>query len=165
MEFVRPDVYRRIAQEAWNKDRDFYTLTLDDVNSVPGLNPKIDKTDPIVECVSNWVRRTHLTTEMENPSFNYSFSVTEDPNSYQAMQEEYDLGRLRRYLLIIAEPPETPAPPDAFVSYVKRGRTFYIDGNDIISQKNFALLSQFMTMEAIPPTTPPLTPTISVGGS
>jgi hypothetical protein len=46
----------------------------------------------------------------------------------------------------------------------KKTRYFYIDGADRISQRNFALINQFLTMQAIPSQTPPITPSISVGG-
>jgi hypothetical protein len=37
--------------------------------------------------------------------------------------------------------------------------------DDAVSQKNFQLLSLFMTMMAIPPSTQPLSPVINVGGN
>ena len=108
--------------------------------------------------MKNWIN---------NPSnirlSHFTFSVKGAADNYQAIYAERQLGKLRRYLLIIVAPPGAGAPSDAFVSYTKGGQTFYIDGHDAISQRNFALLSQFLTMQAVPPTTAPLTPTISVG--
>jgi hypothetical protein len=99
----------------------------------------------------------------------YSFSIQEDvssaihpENSYAAMMAERYLAHLRRYLLVIEA--EDSAPADAFVSYTNHGKTFYIDGGDVISRRTFGLLQQFMTMQAIPSQNAPLTPTISVGG-
>jgi hypothetical protein len=72
------------------------------------------------------------------------------------------LGHLSRYILIITG--DTPPPGDAFVAYFDHGKWYYIDGHDSISQKNFDLISLFMTMMAVPSTTPPLAPVISAGG-
>ena len=41
---------------------------------------------------------------------------------------------------------------------------YYIDGHDVISQKNFNLIVLFLTVMAYPPTTAPLNTSISVGG-
>jgi hypothetical protein len=71
------------------------------------------------------------------------------------------LGHLRRYLLIIMS--DEP-PLDAYVSWYDRGHWYWIAPDDEISQKNFDLISLFMTMMAVPPTSGPLSPTISVGG-
>jgi hypothetical protein len=45
-----------------------------------------------------------------------------------------------------------------------QGKWYCIDGSDVISQKNFDLISLFLTMMAIPSAVPPLSPTINVGG-
>jgi hypothetical protein len=62
-------------------------------------------------------------------------------------------------LIVVAD----QAPSDAYVAYAHEGKVFYIAGDDAISRKNLALLAQFMTMQAIPSSTPPLTPSINVG--
>ena len=72
------------------------------------------------------------------------------------------LWRLRRYMLIIQS--DTPPPPNAYVSYFDRGLWHYIDGDDTISQKNFNLISLFMTVMASPPTSAPLSTSITIGG-
>ena len=71
------------------------------------------------------------------------------------------LGRLRRYILIIHD--EAP-PSNAYVSHFDHGEWYYIAAEDEISQKNFDLVTLFLTMMAIPSGTAPLTPSISVGG-
>ncbi len=72
------------------------------------------------------------------------------------------LAELRRYILIITD---NLPPTNAYVSHFERGIWYYIDGADLIFQKNFELVSLFLTMMAVPSTTPPITPTISVGGT
>jgi hypothetical protein len=82
---------------------------------------------------------------------------------------EYEFGNLngrlwelRRYMLIIQS--DAPPPANAYVAYFDRGLWYYIDGADRISQKNFNLISLFLTVMAIPPTNAPLTTSISIGG-
>jgi hypothetical protein len=72
------------------------------------------------------------------------------------------LEELRRYILIIQS--DVAPPADAYVAYFDRGSWYYINGNDVISQKNFNLIVLFLTVMAYPPTTAPLNTSISVGG-
>jgi hypothetical protein len=71
------------------------------------------------------------------------------------------LAELRRYILVVVD--DHPAP-NAYVAHFDQGKWYYIDGKDDVSKKNFELISLFLTMMAVAPATPPLTPTISVGG-
>jgi hypothetical protein len=73
------------------------------------------------------------------------------------------LWQLRRYMLIIKS--DALPPPNAYVVHFDRGFWYYIAGDDTISQRNFNLISLFMTVMAIPSTTLPLTTSITVGGS
>jgi len=57
-----------------------------------------------------------------------------------------------------------PTGEPIYAAYCYNNKWYYINGDDDVSQKNFHLLSLFMTMMAAPPQTPPLTPTINVGG-
>jgi hypothetical protein len=50
-----------------------------------------------------------------------------------------------------------------YVSYTDGQRWYYIMKEDEVSQRNFQLVSLFMTMMAVPPTTQPLSPVINVG--
>jgi hypothetical protein len=77
-------------------------------------------------------------------------------------REERELGYLRRYLLVeISEEP----PTDAYISVRGQDKKWYsISNADKISRNNFALITQIMTMRAVPSQTPPLTPTIPVAG-
>ena len=59
--------------------------------------------------------------------------------------DERRLLSLRRLLLVIRSCQERP---NSYVSYFD-GKTWYaIDGEDGISQKNFVLIAQFLTMQA-----------------
>ncbi len=69
---------------------------------------------------------------------------------------------LRRYILIIHS---DSLPADAYVAHFDRGEWYYIAGDDEISQRNFQLITLFMTIMAVPGGTQPLTPAITVGGS
>ena len=72
------------------------------------------------------------------------------------------LGRLRRYILIIHS---DSLPADPYVAYFDHGEWYYIARDDQISQKNFQLITLFMTIMAVPGAAQqPLTPAISVGG-
>jgi hypothetical protein len=72
------------------------------------------------------------------------------------------LATLRRYILIIQS---DSLPPDPYVAYFDQGKWHYIARDDQISQKNFQLITLFMTMMAVPGASQqPLTPAITVGG-
>ena len=51
-----------------------------------------------------------------------------------------------------------------YVSHFDHGQWYYIDAHDQVSQRNFDLISLFLTMMAVPSALPPIAPTISVGG-
>jgi hypothetical protein len=55
------------------------------------------------------------------------------------------------------------APENAYVSVNKRGIWYWIDNDDLVSKANFALLNEIVTIQAVPETRQPLTPSISVG--
>jgi hypothetical protein len=69
---------------------------------------------------------------------------------------------LRRYILVIVD--DHP-PANAYVVDADLGKWYYIAGDDEISQKNFNLISLFLTMMATPSALPPLSPVINVGGN
>ena len=52
----------------------------------------------------------------------------------------------------------------AYVSVTYRGEHYYIRKNDEISQRNFELVGQLISMQSVTPSAPPPAPTISVGG-
>lgn len=164
IEFVTRSAFEKIIHQKWNSDSSntFYTLTASDENSLwsTGYGFFYDShvKDTMVMCVSDWI----VNTGEDTGAIPHSFSIMENTSNYSTMMAERTLGHLRRYILVIKA--EDSAPTNAFVSYTNRGETFYIDGGDVVSRRNLALLAQFMTMQAIPSPNAPLTPTISVGG-
>jgi hypothetical protein len=89
----------------------------------------------------------------------YTISAFLKMTNNEEILDERRLLSLRRLLLVIRSCQERP---NSYVSYFD-GKTWYaIDGEDGISQKNFVLIAQFLTMQ-VTATPPPLTPTISVG--
>jgi len=159
--FITSEAYTAIHSHVWNSyaanpSLTFYTLLPceEEVND-EAASDKDDCQKPtnITQEVVNWLKAGKPT----------DIPFVYDPK--KASIDEYvksnaRLGHLRRYILIIQGAP----PPDAYVSYFDRGTWYYIAGDDDISQKNFNLISLFMTMMAIPSATPPLSPSINVGG-
>jgi len=159
IEFVSPDRYREITSYPWNKDLDssfFYLLLPQSENEADYPAPQAfsaekAKTDQVV---TDWIARADA-----GNLFVYDRKPGMSMEEYLRLNRR--LGSLRRYILII----EGDLPPaNAYVSYFDRGKWYYIDGADEISQKNFNLISLFLTMMAIPSALPPISPTISVGG-
>ena len=75
------------------------------------------------------------------------------------------LGSRRRYILII----HSKSRPKSGQAYVKfqdhwNSKWYYISNHDQISKDNFLLFSQLIILQSQPPSTPPPSPTISVGG-
>lgn len=160
-EVVSPDKFDQITkQEPWNSearnrkciDKSYYVLlpTDEDSKDHPDWHDDKGKAASLVSDVERRIK--------DSKSDDCLYTYSEDPVD---PHEQY-LGGLHRYLLIVES---DSAPASSFASYFdeRRAKWFYIDADDEISQKNFALIAQFLTMQATPPG-PPLTPTISVGG-
>lgn len=158
IEFVSPYYYDRITSTSsspWNKkayNANFYMLLpeteheLNEGDKDPTIDPEI----------TNWITRTG------NPGDDLLLYDPPKISVGDFIRGNRRLGQLRRYILIIKA---DHAPANAYVAHFDHGEWYYIDGSDYTSQKNFGLISLFMTMMAVPPTTPPLSPTISVGGT
>jgi hypothetical protein len=191
IEFVTPARYRAIRDTAthpWNDDANalaYYTLLPEDEDSVdcdaaaakergcddpmPATGPNHTRFLAMTATLSDWLRRyaTHQTPpDPATDPYSGDLFAYEKPGD-DVLDDDHitmnqRLGFLRRYMLIIV----SSAPPDipVYASYFDRGRWYYIAQDDPVSQKNFHLLSLFMTMMAVPPATQPLSPVISVGG-
>lgn len=157
--FVSHDLYRQIRAHAWNQDVDslsFYTLLPEDEN--PLDNPVSvgheSESARLDREVTNWIQgpqRNLFVYEPSNSLFDSDY-----------IKGNRRLGLLRRYILVIVD--DIPPTNAAYVFHFDHGKWYYIDSDDVISQKNFNLISLFLTMMAIPSAAPPLSPVISVGG-
>jgi hypothetical protein len=191
VEFVTPARYRAIRDAAthpWNADPGklaYYTLLPEDEDSIdcdtatakergcddpmPASGPERTSFVAITATLNDWLRRYATHDAPPDPAadpysgdlFAYEKPGDDalDPNHITINRR---LGFLRRYILIIVSgtPPDIPV----YASYFDRDRWYYIAQDDPVSQKNFHLLSLFMTMMAVPPATQPLSPVINVGG-
>jgi hypothetical protein len=156
IEFVSPDKFREIAGNQWNQAVDvipFYTLLPEEENEADESPPPV-RSKLISEKLDQLITRY---IEGGNDLLLYDAPCTIEDYFYRNAR----LGDLRRYLLIIKS---DQAPANAYVSYLDQGQWYYIDGDDHISQKNFDLITLFLTMMAVPAALPPISPTISVGG-
>jgi hypothetical protein len=70
--------------------------------------------------------------------------------------------RQRHFMLVIFQDANETLPKNAYISTICNHTRFYIDGDDTVSIRTFAMISHFLTIEAVPQSAP-LTPTISVG--
>lgn len=159
--FVSPEKYQEINSYPWNQQyrtrSGFYTLLRNDENPDDNVDFKDDPAlKKIEQEVESW-----LWLPRRDPVFVY------EPKFADTLGDDYikgnrRLGLFRRYILIIEDdqPPINPA----YVVHAEHGKWYYIDGHDEISRNNFTLISLFLTMMAVPSTTPPISPTISVGG-
>lgn len=68
----------------------------------------------------------------------------------------------RHYLIVVRQPASAAFPKNAYVSAVFGQYGYYIDGGDLVSQNNFSLISQLVTIQAVAQNQT-LTPTIGVG--
>ncbi|HYB56995.1 MAG TPA: hypothetical protein VEK12_12535, partial [Alphaproteobacteria bacterium] len=74
------------------------------------------------------------------------------------------LAEMRRFILIIVTDDGTlTAAPSAYVSFSSNGKRYSIANEDETSKRNFALISELMSIMAIPAQTTQPTPTIGVG--
>jgi len=190
VEFMTPAAYRAVIVHSWNQDVDgasFYTLQPgdeDSFNCPPERKAPADPNKP-AGCdnpvsgkikmrktqIGEWIggipdNGVPFAYETADPKLQANSPLV-NPQQVDILDEEHLhmndwLGRMRRYVLIVVDDRLPAKPP--YVSYSDGDHWYYIDADDKISQKNFQLLSLFMTMMAIPSQSPPLTPTISVGG-
>ena len=157
--FVSPDQYRTITGHSWNKDNEnlsFYTLLPQDEDPLDNPTPHTTEYLQMIKNVSQWIASgtsSLLVYEPRSGAFTDNTSILGNRI----------LGSLRRYILIIVD--DKPPSGPTYVVHLDHGTWYYIDGRDEISQKNFNLISLFLTMMAVPSALPPIAPTISVGGS
>lgn len=117
------------------------------------------------DCQETFYIKGWLTNDTGGDKYAKSYATTLYPGktnySEQDYRDEIGLAHDRRYMLIAES--DSPPPPDAYISLQHRGKWYYILGDDVVSQRALMLLTQFDTILATPPASPPLTPSISVG--
>jgi hypothetical protein len=182
--FVTPEEYTEIRGNSWNTDpgASYYTLLpseLDSVDCPPAMKQKGgcenteqqtpgENTSDLDTRLVNWLRNSGAPAGQSGGASAYPDGVTvmEEPGAdvldFQHLYLNARLGTLRRYVLIVVAD-SLPSDP-VYVSYSDGDRWYYIAKDDVVSQRNFQLLSLFMSMMAIPPSTQPLSPVINVGG-
>jgi hypothetical protein len=151
--------YEAIRSHQWNQNGDslsFYTLLPQDENDgdeLPAAKGKEKDAARTEQAAIDWVERPDADVFVYDPP-----GISQE----DFVKVNQRLGFLRRYVLIVQS--DRPPPANAYVSHFADGEWFYIDGDDEVSQKNFDLVSLFLTMMAIPSAVPPIAPTIAVGG-
>jgi hypothetical protein len=103
-------------------------------------------------------------TDPDHPTIENWFG---NPDSQTVYRTEGRLAEARRYILIIesTEPPEQALPEEnAFVSFQYKGKWYFISDKDDVSKEHFALVSELLSIMAIPTQTAQPTPSVSVNG-
>ncbi len=170
IEFVPPDAYQRITQYWWNDPQhknallSAYTLLPSDQNdgdekTLSWKEQKADQRDTDTKLLK-WLGDP-WTKPQDNDRLPYVYT-TAHMSEDDLVKLNQRLEQIRRYILIIDS--EAAPPANAYVSFFDRGHWYYIDGGDVISQRNFNLIVLFLTVMAYPSSTAPLTTSITVGG-
>jgi hypothetical protein len=170
IEFVSPGVYGQIRAQPWNQNIEtasFYTLLPEQEDSFncPDERKQKGGCDNPARAADKTLApdlKAWLTERGESGRVFVYDKAGEDALGEEYIARNRQLGLLRRYILVVVTPDR--APDSAYVAVDDHGLTYYIAGDDVVSQKNFHLLSLFMTMMAIPSLLPPLSPVINVGG-
>ena len=153
VDYVTPDEYETIITAPFNSRSYFRRCDSDFAYLLP-LHLAKAKTlsDVVIRDIASPAQQLYDTREGENCSY-MANTHRLDPTL------ERQLNHLRRLILIIRS--DAPPPSDAYVSW-RDDYWYYIDGSDTISQKNFMLISQFMSIQSTVSATPSLT-AVSVG--
>lgn len=190
IEFVTRRTFDTITSYKWNKDTEslnYYTLKSTDLGSASCRAQKceelaeedltISEKYDVLRTIDKWVDDSSrctlpdlLVPEADNglPIAYEADNPCDPPNNLNFLDNAHIetnnwLGYLRRYVLVIVDD-HPPAKPPYAEYRTPDGKYYYIDDKDAVSKRNFQLLLELMTIMAVPPTTPPLTPSINVGG-
>jgi hypothetical protein len=164
--FVPSEMFKKITSYPWNgesarakrSDMSYYTLLPEDEGPKDHRSANVEAT----QFVRNLILSSRTYPEASLEWCLYTPSTNLDVSDYMSLVRETRLTFLRRYLIIIVSDAEIPG---SYVSYSDGEKWYSIDAHDEVSQKNFVLIGQFLTMQATTIQQPPLTPTISVGPS
>ena len=116
-------------------------------------------------CHSSFYRVSETDTTEQPPFDNRIFTSIDGLKQGQVLSAS-ELDKERRFgdeqRLILVEVTDV-RPANAFVSVFHDHQWYSIQDRDLISKRNLALVAQIATIQAVPPQTPQLTPTINVG--
>ncbi len=153
VEYVTPEEYETITQAPFNSQVYFRRCDSDFAYLMPLHLAKIKShTDTVIRDIVPPAQQIYETREGQNCSYMASARV------FSPLLER-ELNHLRRLILIVRS--DSPPPSDAYVSW-RDGDWYYIDGSDSISQKNFMLIYQYMSIQSTVSSSPSLT-AVSVG--
>lgn len=153
VEYVTPEEYETIIQAPFNSQGYFRRCDSDFAYLMPlHLAKAKSHTDTVIRDIVPPAQQVYDTREGANCSYMAS------TRAYNPLLEA-ELNHLRRLILIIKT--DSPPPPDVYVSW-KDDYWYYIDGNNSVSQKNFMLISEFMSIQSTVSSAPSLT-AVSVG--
>jgi hypothetical protein len=153
VEYVTPEEYETIIQAPFNSQGYFRRCDSDFAYLMPlHLAKAKSHTDTVIRDIVPPAQQVYDTREGANCSYMASARV------FNPLLEQ-QLNHLRRLILIIRS--DSPPPPDAYVSS-RDGEWYYIDGGDTISQRNFMLIYQYMSIQSTVSSAPSLT-AVSVG--
>jgi hypothetical protein len=191
IEFASPEMYRQIRGDSWNADVErlsYYTVSpdqLDSFNCPPAQKQtggceseypagmSLTAAESLNGEVVQWLQAGNMqgaTTQGASAALAATHpdgvGVFEEHGKDMLDERHINLngrlGSLRRYVLVIVD--DQPPSDPVYVSYSDGEHWYYIAKDDTVSQKNFQLISLFMSMMAVPPSTQPLSPVINVGG-
>lgn len=161
--FVSPEKFEKLRPMIKHFDdevmftgltRDFYVF-----DSAPFTGIAYEKNDEVKTDGDPWHKPQRF--EPADDLLNNGAESYQDYYEEQGYPERGD--RMRHYLIVVRQDQSIPAPPTAYVSAICNGHRFYIDGDDVVSQRNLSLISNLLVIQSTAQPAP-LTPTISVGG-
>jgi hypothetical protein len=172
IEFLSPAAYLKIRAEPWNgaafwgASPDFYTLLPVDEDSVDCAGGHCDHPSDDPDLIGFFDCYIRQAGEIDLFSMGASPKCPALRSNYTDAVE-HRLSTARRFLLIVeSDQPPAQALPGVpiFVAWRSSNRWYAIADDDETSKHNFALLSELMTIMAIPNQTSQPTPTLSIGG-
>jgi hypothetical protein len=153
VEYVTPEEYGEITEAPFNSQAYFRRCDSDFAYLMPLHLAKAKSfTDVVIQDIVPPAQELYDTRDAGNCSY-MANAHRFDP----ALERQ--LNHLRRLILIVRS--DAPPPADAYVSW-RDDEWYYIEGSDAISQKNFMLISQFMSIQSTVSAAPSLT-AVSVG--
>jgi hypothetical protein len=153
VDYVTPEEYETIREAPFNSQAYFRRCDSDFAYLLPLHLAKAKSfTDVVIRDIAPPAQELYDTRAAGNCSYMANTRKL-DPTL------ERQLNHLRRLILIVRS--DSSPPADAYVSW-RDDYWYYIDGSDTISQKNFMLISQYMSIQSTVSTAPSLT-AVSVG--